>query len=80
MTRLVIPDMTCGHCVSVITSAVKSEDRHAVLDFDLRQHTLRIRSTADDADLIAAIEATGYAVSRSASTSGPARQELAENH
>lgn len=64
MYSFAIPDMTCGHCVSVITQAVKGEDVHAVLTFDLKGHTVQIQSSAHPEELVEAIEASGYWVAR----------------
>ena len=61
MISFQVNDMTCGHCVSQITRAVKAADAGAVLDFDLASHQVRIKpALADVAALGAAISAAGY--------------------
>ncbi|CAN7335016.1 heavy-metal-associated domain-containing protein [Rhizobacter sp. LjRoot28] len=37
-----VDDMTCGHCVSTITNAVRTADATAKLEIDLGQHLVRI--------------------------------------
>ncbi len=61
MTTFEIKDMTCGHCVGVITKAVKAVDANAVLQFDLATHRVTIEpSAADAAHLSEAIQQAGY--------------------
>lgn len=56
-----IDDMTCGHCASVITKAVRAVDSGAKVDIDLGQHLVRIEPTeADAAELQEAITEAGY--------------------
>lgn len=60
-TTFLIPDMTCGHCVSTLTSALKALDPDIALQFDLPAHQLAADSRrADAAALQAAIEDAGY--------------------
>lgn len=40
-----VKDMTCGHCVSTITMAVKAVDPAAKLQFDLAAHRIEIESS-----------------------------------
>ncbi len=56
-----VKDMTCGHCVSTITKAVKAVDKDATVRIDLPSHRVRIEpAAADAATLGAAIEEAGY--------------------
>jgi copper chaperone len=57
-----VPDMTCGHCVSVVTKAVKSVDTDAAVSTDLSAHTISVQSVAAPAALQSAIEKAGYPV------------------
>jgi copper chaperone len=63
MLKLVIPEMTCGHCVGVITHAVNEVDKHAEVDCDLQQHLVAITSVASPNEVRSAIEKAGYAIS-----------------
>jgi copper chaperone len=56
-----VKDMTCGHCVSTITKAVKDADRDAKLTFDLATHRVEVEPAAADASEIEeAIRDAGY--------------------
>ena len=56
-----IEDMTCGHCVSAITRAVRDIDAGARVDVDLATHLVRIQTNHDDAAQFgAAITEAGY--------------------
>jgi copper chaperone len=52
--------MTCGHCVGVVTKAIKNTDPKANVEIDLASHRVRVE-TAEDREVIesAVIEA-GY--------------------
>ena len=47
MLELTLPTMTCGHCVSVVTKAIKQTDPQASVEIDLASHRLRIETTED---------------------------------
>ncbi|MCW7541435.1 heavy-metal-associated domain-containing protein [Aquabacterium sp. A7-Y] len=77
MIAFEVNDMTCGHCVSTITKAVKQTDRDAVVAVDLGSKRVQIEAkAADEAELKAAIEEAGYtpvsatAVAKAARPSG----------
>jgi copper chaperone len=54
-------DMTCGHCASSITKAVRAVDAGATVEVNLGQHLVRIAPTeADAAELAEAITEAGY--------------------
>ncbi len=56
-----VNDMTCGHCVSMITKAVKWVDPAAKVAIDLASKRVEISSAnAVAAELKDAIEAAGY--------------------
>lgn len=53
--------MTCGHCTSTITQAVRAVDEGATVQFDLARHRVTIDHTAANAAaLSAAIRKAGY--------------------
>lgn len=61
MSAFEVIDMSCGHCVSVITEAVKAVDPGAKLQFDLASHRVEIESrAADTARWLDVIEQAGY--------------------
>ena len=60
MTELNVQNMTCGHCVSTVTRAVKTVDPRAEVQVDLRSGRVRVDSEATAGELIRAIDAAGY--------------------
>ena len=62
MISFQVNDMTCGHCVSTITQALKTADATASVRFDLAAHRVDIEpGKADAAVLSEAIKQAGYA-------------------
>jgi copper chaperone len=60
MYQFNVEDMTCGHCVSRVTQAVKAVDSQADVDISLRDKRVKVQSSAAQ-DLIAeAIQEAGY--------------------
>jgi copper chaperone len=60
MIELKVPDMTCGHCVSTITKAVKELDASAKVDISLAEHRVRVESKVSKEDLVHRIAEAGY--------------------
>ena len=61
MIAFEVNDMTCGHCVSTITRALKAVDPAARVSVDLAAHRVRIEAAeADAAELGDAIKEAGY--------------------
>ena len=61
MITFQVSDMSCGHCVGVITRAVKDADRDAEVRIDLNKHLVEIEPKASNAEqLRAAIAEAGY--------------------
>ena len=61
MIAFEVKDMTCGHCVSTITKAVKATDKDAKVAVDLASHRVQVEPAAADAEELAeAIKAAGY--------------------
>jgi len=60
MIEFKVSDMTCGHCASTITKAVKELDAGAKLDISLAEHLVRVDSKASREDLQHAIAEAGY--------------------
>ncbi|MFZ5548676.1 MAG: heavy-metal-associated domain-containing protein [Pseudomonadota bacterium] len=71
-----VSDMTCGHCVSTITKALKGADRGARVQIDLATRRVSVEPLAADAEELAeAIREAGYTpVPVTAAASAPARQ------
>jgi copper chaperone len=61
MIAFEVKDMTCGHCASTITKAVKQVDRQAQIQVDLGRHVVEIAPTEASVDeLRDAIAEAGY--------------------
>ena len=61
MVAFKVEDMTCGHCASVITSAVKEADNDAQVRIIVGEHLVEIEPKASDAKgLREAISEAGY--------------------
>lgn len=55
-----VPDMTCGHCASTITKAVKSEDPKAKVEVSLSERLVKVESSLSTAELTERITEAGY--------------------
>jgi len=61
MIAFEVKDMTCGHCVSAITKALKAVDAQARVQIDLATHRVQVEAGAADAqELAEAIAEAGY--------------------
>ena len=60
MYQFNVPDMTCGHCASTITKAVKTEDPKAKVEIDLSQHLVRVQSALSQEEVARQIAEAGY--------------------
>jgi copper chaperone len=60
MIEFKVESMTCGHCVSVVTKAVKSVDPQAKVECDLPAHTVRVETTEDRESIADALIDAGY--------------------
>jgi copper chaperone len=60
MIELKVPDMTCGHCVSTITKAVKEVDASAKIEVSLPEHRVRVDSKVSKEELVRSITEAGY--------------------
>jgi len=74
MITFEVKDMTCGHCVSTITKAVRAIDKEATVRIELQSHQVQIEPTEADADeLRDAIQEAGY--TPVVMTNGPLKSE-----
>ena len=55
-----IPDMSCGHCVTAVTRAIKAADPEATADVDLMKRKALVSSVVDPKAIAAAIDEAGY--------------------
>lgn len=61
MIAFEVKDMTCGHCVSTITKALKGADKNAKVNIDLARRRVEIEPGASDAEELSdAIKDAGY--------------------
>jgi copper chaperone len=61
MITFEVRDMTCGHCASTITKALKAADRDAKVQIDLATHRVQVEPASADAEELAdAIKEAGY--------------------
>ena len=61
MVTFEVNDMTCGHCVSTVTKAIRDADKDAKVTIDLTQHLVMVEPTeAEVRDLSDAITEAGY--------------------
>ena len=61
MIAFEVKDMTCGHCVSTITKALKAADKDARVQIDLSTRRVQIQATeANASELSDAIKEAGY--------------------
>ena len=67
MIELTVKDMTCNHCVGVVTKAVKSVDPNATVNVDLPTKRVQVNSTGSLGAFTKALEEAGYPASPAAS-------------
>ena len=60
MYQFNVPDMTCGHCVSTINKAIKSEDPKAKVEISLGQRLVKVESELSGADIAQCVAEAGY--------------------
>ena len=60
MYEFKVADMTCGHCVSSVTRAVKDLDASAQIEISLHARRVVVRSSASQAEIAEAIQEAGY--------------------
>lgn len=69
MMTFEVNDMTCGHCASMITKAVRQIDAGARVAVDLASKRVQIASAhADEAELTLAIQEAGYTPTKPTAT------------
>jgi len=68
MTKLSVPDMSCGHCTAAIEKAIKTLDPTARVSCDLETHVVDVESSLSERAVSEAIRDAGYDVRASAAT------------
>jgi copper chaperone len=58
--KLKVPDMSCGHCVAAIETAIKRVDAKAVVQIDLAQREVRVQTAASEQSVRDALTQEGY--------------------
>lgn len=57
----IVPDMTCGHCVKMITQAVQAADADAQVHADTQTHQVTVETTQlDEAAVLLLLQEAGY--------------------
>jgi copper chaperone len=60
MIELSVKDMTCNHCVGVVTKAVKSVDPNATVNVDLASKRVQVNSEDSVGAFTKALGEAGY--------------------
>lgn len=60
MIEFTIEDMTCGHCASRVTQAIKSVDDQAKVTVDVGKKHVRVDSAHDVQEIATALTDAGY--------------------
>lgn len=59
--EFLVPDMTCGHCVKMITSTIHEFSPNAIIQADPATHWLTVEATdTDPQTIIMKLQAAGY--------------------
>ena len=60
MLEFTVPNMSCGHCASVVNRICKQVDPTADIQVDLGGRTIRIETSADRQGFAKALVEAGY--------------------
>lgn len=63
MTRLAVPDMTCGHCKASVEAALKALPDAGTVTVDLAAKTVTTSGTAPVKALLHALDEVGFPAS-----------------
>lgn len=61
MIEFTLPDMTCGHCASMVSRALTQADPSCQIAIDLARQTVQVSSREDRQTLQDALFEAGYA-------------------
>lgn len=59
-TEFKLPDMSCGHCASRVTQALKQADPACRVEIDLKTRSIRVSSNEDPKELARWLAEAGY--------------------
>ena len=60
MTKLLIPEMSCGHCKATVEKTIKALDPSATLEFDMQARKVSVETRAALDAVQSALAAAGY--------------------
>lgn len=60
MIELTVKDMTCGHCVSTVTKALKAVDPQASVEVDLASKRVRVETQQPVETFTQALQQAGF--------------------
>jgi copper chaperone len=60
MIKLSVPDMSCGHCVSTITEAIRKVDPTADVETDLAAKVLTVQTSQPKVMIARIVNDAGY--------------------
>lgn len=60
MHEFQLPDMTCGHCASMVGQALKLADANCTFQVDLSSRQITVQSAEDRAVLVETLTEAGY--------------------
>ncbi len=60
MTRLSVPDMSCGHCKASVEAALAAVPDAGAIHVDLVSRTVEVDGAAAISALLSALDAAGY--------------------
>ncbi|RRH74772.1 heavy-metal-associated domain-containing protein [Falsigemmobacter faecalis] len=55
-----LPDMSCGHCATAVTQALKALDAAALVAVDLTQRRVTVTTSASEQAVIAGLDGIGF--------------------
>jgi copper chaperone len=61
--KFTVPDMTCGHCASAVTKAIKALDPQAEVKVDVAGKTVAVETAVPPGTVSAALAKAGYPTS-----------------
>lgn len=60
--ELNVPDMTCGHCVKAVTTAITATDPTAQVDISLADKRVSVSTSVTREAVVASVVDAGYTV------------------
>ncbi|WP_337842666.1 heavy-metal-associated domain-containing protein [Rheinheimera sp.] len=60
MIELTVENMTCNHCVSMVTKAIRQLQSDAQVEVDLKTKQVKVQSQLSSEELQQALEEAGY--------------------